>query len=72
MDLYKKEDLLEIMPPDKEIKKNKPAETKKPEEKHRKEETQPFYKMLSRKKVETRLVNLVFYWEIHVFCGFPR
>lgn len=61
MDLYKKEDLLEIVPPEKESKKNKPAEAKKPEEKHRKEEAQPFYKMLSRKKVENRLVKHRFF-----------
>ena len=57
MDLEKKDELLEILPPQqKEKKKQKGPETKKPEEKHRREDTQPFHKMLSRKKVDERLV----------------
>lgn len=57
MDIEKKDELLEILPPEKEVKKPKGTETKKPEQIHRKEETQPFHKMLPRKKVEERLVS---------------
>lgn len=58
IEFEKKEDLLEIVPPEKETKKTKAIEQKKPEEKHRKEESQPFYKMLSRGKVDSRLVKI--------------
>ena len=62
MDLEKKDELLEILPPQqKEKKKQKGSETKKPEEKHRREDTQPFHKMLSRKKVDERLVFAYFF-----------
>ena len=56
MEMEKKDDLLEVLP-EKEPKKGKGVpEVKKPEEKRRREETQPFYKMLPRNKVEERLV----------------
>jgi hypothetical protein len=67
MDLDKKDELLEILPPEKETKKQKGPEVKKPEEKHRREESQPFSRMLSRKKVDERLVNFHLLIQIILF-----